>query len=365
MTNGATMNDLAKPPPPCRPADEGAPDLHVVFGAGQIGTRLARGLLARGLRVRVARRGAGGARVPGLEWRQADVTDPSAAGEAARGAAVIYDCVNPAHYHRWDAELAPLKRGVREAAARAGARLVVLDCLYMYGRPSRSPFDEDEPLRPCSRKGELRARLARELFEAHARGDVRATSGRASDFFGPEVPTALLGERFAARLLAGRPLEMGGDPDRPHGYSYAPDVARGLAELGTNPSADGRVWHLPVAWTGTTRALVEAVAAAVGRPGRIRAYPDWLLRLAGIADPALGAAAEMTYQWKLPYVPDDGRFRAAFGVEPTPASDAVAATAAWIRDGVVGAPDRSEAASRAAPDGAPTGTTPARLAGTP
>lgn len=311
--------------------DGGEPELHVVFGAGQIGALLAGELLGRGLRVRMVRRGAPGQPRPGLEWRRADIVDGVAAAEAARGAAVVYDCANPAEYHRWGEVLPPLKRGVREAAARAGARLVVLDCLYMYGRPERVPFDEDTPMRPCSRKGELRARLARELFEAHARGDVRATTGRASDFFGPDVPVALLGARFAERLAARKPLEMGGDPDQLHGYSYAPDVARGLATLGANPAADGKAWHLPLAWSGTTRDLVEAIGAAVGRPGRVRAVPDWLLRAMGLVSPMIGAAAEMTYQWKVPYVIDDRRFRAAFGAEPTPAAEAVAATAAWVR----------------------------------
>jgi len=308
------------------------PPLHVIFGAGQIGTLLAEQLLAHGLRVRLVRRGPAGRARVGLAWARADVTDAAQAEDAAAGAAVVYDCTNPAEYHRWDTLLAPLKRGVRQAAARAGARLVVLDCLYMYGRPATAPFDEDTPLRPCSHKGELRAQLAEELFQAHRRGDVRATTGRASDYFGPDVPTALLGERFAARLLAGKALQMGGDPDQPHSYSYGPDVARGLAVLGLHPEADGRVWHLPVSWQGTTRGLVQALAARLGKPAKVQTFPDWALRAMGLVDPVLGAAAEMTYQWKLPYLLDDARFRAAFGVEATPAAQAVAATADWMRD---------------------------------
>ncbi|MGC4001030.1 MAG: NAD-dependent epimerase/dehydratase family protein [Anaeromyxobacter sp.] len=311
---------------------EAVPQLHVIFGAGQIGPLLARELLARGHRVRLVRRGAPGA-LPGAEWRQADVTDPAAAAEAARGAAVVYDCANPAQYHRWAELLPPLKRGAREAAARAGARLVVLDCLYMYGRPAAHPFDEDTPMQPCSRKGELRAMLARELFEAHARGDVRATTGRASDFFGPGLELTLLTPRLAARLRAGKAVEVLGDPDLPHGYSYAPDVARGLAALGSDPRADGKAWHLPLSWTGTTRELVEATARALGAPAaRLRPVPDWALRALGLFVGPAGALAEMTYQWKLPYVIDDRRFRAAFGVEPTPADRAVAETAAALRE---------------------------------
>jgi nucleoside-diphosphate-sugar epimerase len=280
----------------------------------------------------MVRRGAPMARagLGAVEWRQADVTDARAAEDAARGAAVVYDCANPAQYHRWDELLPPLKRGVREAAAQVGARLVVLDCLYMYGRPDRSPFDEDTSMRPCSRKGELRAQLARELADAQARGAVRATTGRASDFFGPGMHLSLFG-RGGPRLLTGKPVDALGDPDQPHGYSYGLDVARGLAALGLHPSADGKVWHLPLAWTGTTRALVAVVGAALGVRGTVRAVPDWVLRAMGVVVPPMGAVAEMTYQWKLPYVIDDRRIREAFGVAPTPAAQAVAETAAWIR----------------------------------
>lgn len=321
------------------------PELHVVLGAGQIGRRLAGELLALGHQVRLVRRGPPGPGLPGLRWLRGDASDPLFAAEACRGADVVYDCTNPPDYHRWDELLPPLRRGIRTAAARAGARLVALDCLYMYGRPPAAPFDEDAPLAPCSRKGELRAMLARELLEAHARGDLRATTARASDFFGPGAgAAALLGDRLAARLLGGRPFEVFGDPDLPHAYSYVPDVARGLAVLGTRDAALGRAWHLPVAWTGSTRGLVEAIAGALGRPARLRAVPDWLLRVGGLVDPTLGAAVEMTYQWKVPYVPDDRRFRAAFGVAPTPAAEAVAATARAILEGAGGGVPRRHAA---------------------
>ena len=65
-------------------------------------------------------------------------------------------------------------------------------------------------------------------------------------------------------------------------------------------------------------------AAAASIPGRAGA----ILRE---IEPMLGAAAETPYQWKVPYVIADRRFRAAFGVEPTAPERSVAETAAWIR----------------------------------
>ncbi|PRQ05157.1 NAD-dependent epimerase/dehydratase family protein [Enhygromyxa salina] len=116
--------------------------------------------------------------------------------------------------------------------------------------------------------------LAEELFEAHRRGEVEVSCGRAADFFGPGTPSSVaLNPRAIERLRAGKAVEVFGDPDQPHGYSYTPDVARALAELGTRLEALGKVFHLPLAWAGSTRGLIERAAAPLGLPGAVRAIP--------------------------------------------------------------------------------------------
>ena len=115
-----------------------------------------------------------------------DAADPAFCAEAARGAATVYHCMNPPYSTRVWAELVPrYMENLLAASAKAAARLVVLDNLYMLGRPGGRAFDEDTPMNPCSRKGEIRARAAERLFAAHRQGDVVATAGRASDFYGP------------------------------------------------------------------------------------------------------------------------------------------------------------------------------------
>jgi hypothetical protein len=39
----------------------------------------------------------------------------------------------------------------------------------------------------------------------------------------------------------------------------------------------------------------------------------------------------MLYQWDLPFVVDDTRFRARFGLQPVPVAQAAQDTAAWAR----------------------------------
>ena len=141
-----------------------------------------------------------------------------------------------------------------EAAARAGARLVVLDNIYMLGRPGTRPFDEDTPPNPCSRKGRIRARATERLFEAHARGDVQATVGQASDFYGPGATKTLFGDQFWPQALAGKKVWLPIDLDAIHTYHYIPDVAAGLAALGCAAAdAYGRPWMLPCAPAVSTR----------------------------------------------------------------------------------------------------------------
>jgi nucleoside-diphosphate-sugar epimerase len=300
--------------------------LHVVLGAGQVGVQLADILLGRGHRVRIVRRGEVGASRPGLDWARADLTSPDAAAAACAGAAVLYDCTNPSSYGSWDQTLAPLRRGVLDAARRTGAFLVSLDNLYVYGQPDGAPLAEDRPMRPCSRKGELRARLVGELLDAQARGELRATVARASDYFGPGAATmALYGDGFVRGLARGRPAILLGDPDLPRSYSYVPDVAAGLAALGADPGrADGQVFNLPVAWRdGTTRDFVARFAAELGVRAKTLRVPRWVFRTVGLFSRQLGAVAEMIYQWESPYVVDDTRFNRTFGTEATTIDEAV------------------------------------------
>jgi nucleoside-diphosphate-sugar epimerase len=313
------------------------PPLHVIVGAGQIGPMVAERLIARGLRVRMIRRGAVLDAPAGVEAVSAEVTDPAAAVEVMRGASVVYHCANP-RYHRWPRELLPLTRGITEGAARAGARLVVLDNLYMYDLPDHGRLAEDTPIAPRSRKGALRAEAAQLMLDAHRRGDLAVAIARAADFFGPRCTNAVLGERFWIKLLAGKPVELLGDPDQPHTYSYGPDVADGLVTLGVADPATadgdgvyGRVWHLPALPAEPTRAWLERFADRVGVAPRFTRLSPLALRLAGLFVPEARELPEMIYQWRGPFRLDDRQFRARFTAAPTPLADAVDATLRWAR----------------------------------
>jgi nucleoside-diphosphate-sugar epimerase len=307
----------------------GTLELHVVFGSGQVGTKLVDRLLARGLRVRSVRRSVETSRHTAHEAVQADVSDRDAAIRAATGATVVYHCIS-APYHQWPTQLASLYRHIAAAAQRAGARLVVLDNVYAVG--ATGTFDENTPEQPCSRKGILRKALADELRAMHARGDLMVTIGRASDFFGPGVDkTTLIHPRAIAQLLGGETVDVIGDIDQPHSWSYAPDVAEGLLELGMHPELAGQTLHLPVLPAQTGRSLLTALAAELKVPLQTRRMPGWMLKVAGIFSPLMHELPEMQYQFEHPFVMSDARIRDLLPIRPTPLQEQIAATAAWLR----------------------------------
>jgi nucleoside-diphosphate-sugar epimerase len=286
--------------------------LHVVFGTGQVGNTLTAHLARLGIAVRAVSRHRPPA-LAGVDWRAADAADPEAAADAAKGASVIYQCLN-APYTQWPERFPPLQRGVLAAAERTGALLVSLENLYGYGPTSGQPMTEDLPLAAAGVKGRARAAMTAELLAAADAGRVRIAIGRASDFFGPGVTAgSTLGERVFGNALAGRRADFIGNPDLPHTYSYVPDIAAGLATLGTDARAVGEVWHLPGPATGTTRALLDLLAAEVGYPVGVRSVPKLAMRALALVNPTLRELAEMSYEFDQPFVLDTSKYESVRG----------------------------------------------------
>jgi nucleoside-diphosphate-sugar epimerase len=305
-------------------------DVHVVFGAGQVGSTLLRQLVADGRSVRAVSRHRPLSVDDGVEWQVADVSNRAATVAAAQGASVVYQCLG-VPYTKWPQLFPPLQRNVIAAAEATGALLVTLENVYGYGPTGGHPMTEDHPLAATSVKGRTRAAMTRDLLEAAQAGRIRSAIGRASDFFGAGVTQSALGERVFANALADKRADFIGNPDLAHTYSYVPDIAAGLAMLGTDERAIGEVWHLPGPETVTTTQLVEMVSREVGHRVALRSMPKLLLSALGLVNPMMRGLAEMRYQFDEPFVLDTSKFVSTFGAATTQSNTAVADTVAWFR----------------------------------
>jgi nucleoside-diphosphate-sugar epimerase len=190
---------------------------------------------------------------------------------------------------------------------------------------------EDLPLAATTVKGRTRAGMTQELLAAAGAGRIRIAIGRASDFFGAGATESTLGERVFGNAVAGKRADFIGNPDLPHTYSYIPDIATGLATLGTDERAIGGVWHLPGPETVTTRRLLELVADALGHSVGIRSLPKLAVRALGLFNPTIRELVELSYEFEQPFVLDTTKYQSTFGTDGTPLATAIAATVAWYR----------------------------------
>lgn len=164
--------------------------LHTVLGAtGGVGTAVVAELSRRGLPVRVVERSKN---VPGFTVVKADLLDAAQAHKAIEGSAYVYLCVGLAYDIKvWQRDWPVVMQNVTDACAAAGAVIIFLDNVYMYGpAPLSVPFDENHPQEPETRKGKFRKALADGLLQQFASGRLRGLIGRAADFYGPGAPNS-------------------------------------------------------------------------------------------------------------------------------------------------------------------------------
>lgn len=306
--------------------------VHVVLGAGQIGMPLASMLVGRGHEVRMVRRSPGVAPA-GVSLRTGDAGDATFLAEALEGAAVVYHCMNPEYVAAtWARELPRWRTAIVAAAAKPRARVVMLDNLYLLGRPAGRRLAESSPIAPCSKKGEIRAREWQAWLDAHRQGDVRIACARASDFYGPGATQSYFGDAFMPKALGSGVAMTLTRLDTPHTYHYTLDVASGLAILGEAPDdAFGRWWMLPGAPAESTQAMISRLGSALGRELKVQAMPTLAIKGLSLFMPILRELGEMGYQWSEPFVTDDTLWRARFGGVPTSLDAGARAMVEWAR----------------------------------
>jgi nucleoside-diphosphate-sugar epimerase len=297
---------------------------HVVVGSGQVGAHLAGKLLTQGHEVVVVTRSGSGP--AGAVKVAADVADQARLIEVARGADVLYNCVNP-QYHRWLTDWPPMAASFLAAAEASGAVYVMLGNLYPYG-PVTAPMTEDLPLSSPNPKFRVRARMWADALAAHEADRIRVTEIRGSDYYGPGASDqSYLGDRFTVPLKAGKPIMSPWPIDMPHSWTYLPDVADTMITAGADERAWGRPWHVPTAEPLTFRQMARRMAAVVGAPApRLRSMPWPLVRVAGLFSPMLGELRHVRHQFTAPYVLDSSAFQRTFGAAPTPVDVALKAT---------------------------------------
>lgn len=305
------------------------PGTHLVVGAGEVGTAVARQLVEAGVDVVIVTRSGSGPVHPAIRRVAADASSVDALLAAAPDAVVVYNCVNPP-YDQWVELWPPMAQAFLDYAERTGAVLATCSNLYGYG-PVDVPMTEDLPLAATGTKARVRAQMWEEAKARHDAGRIRATEVRGSDYLCPG-PQSMLGDRVMPRILAGKGVQLIGDVDQPHTWTSPIDVARTLVVAAADPRGWGRVWHVPSNPPRSQRQAVVDLAMAAGVPApKVSTIPAALLRVLGVFQPVIRELRETDYQRERPYVLDEHAARDTFGLAPTPWEELLAMQVAAYR----------------------------------
>jgi UDP-glucose 4-epimerase len=293
----------------------------VLGGTGFIGSHLVDRLLADGHQVRVLSRSPERLRppVPGVDYRQANLTDIPALVEALTGIEVVFHLISttvPSTSNLdpvFDIEsnlvgLVRLLQVVRDSGVR---RLVYLSSGgTVYGTPEVVPIPESHPLRPICSYGIVKVAAENYLHMFHELHGLDYLVLRASNPYGERQGhygvQGIIGT-FLNKLQRGEELEVWGDGSLVRDFIHVADLARLCVQAGEsarvgNYNAGSGCGH-------SIRAVLEGIEQAVGRklpvtwrPGRSFDVPRVVLDIARAeADfnwhPEIGLAEGISRTW--------------------------------------------------------------------
>ena len=303
-----------------------------ILGAGgAIGNELVKCLAAKNQPFRLV--GRNPKAIPGAtETLEADLTDRDQTIRAVAGSSVVHLLVGLKYDHTvWQEFWPRIMSNTIDACKRARARLLFFDNVYMYGKVS-GPMTEETPFNPCSKKGEVRAKIATTLINEWKSGGLVAMIARSADFYGPDtrngVPSLLVFEPFAKKQKASWLV----NDSVPHSFTYTPDAAQSLVQLAGRPNSWNQTWHVPTAPNPLTgKEFIALAAKEFGVVPHHRVLSRPMLRIAGWFDPLVAESYEMLYQSDGPYLFDSSKFAREFGFAGTPCADGIRASVASFK----------------------------------
>jgi nucleoside-diphosphate-sugar epimerase len=261
------------------------------------------------------------------ELFSADLLDADATAKAVAGSDVVYLLAGLKYDTKvWQEQWPKVMRNAIDACKRHNCKLVFFDNVYAYGRVDGT-MTEDTPFNPCSKKGEVRAKIATMLLDEMKQGELQGMIVRSADFYGSGATLSLTHSTVTERLKAGRTAQWIGDAKAAHTFTYTPDAGRSLALLGNMPSAFGRTWHALTSKEAMSgEQYVRTACELAGKPVKLQVASRWMLGLMGLFVPVLRENMEMMYQFEHDYRFDSTKAENALGASATGYREGIAST---------------------------------------
>jgi nucleoside-diphosphate-sugar epimerase len=309
---------------------------YTILGAGgSIGNALTYELLKNGQSVRLVSRS--NYLIKGADSFKADITSFDETFESVNGSDIVYLCIGlPYDYKIWALVWPKIMRNAIDACIKANAKLIFFDNVYMYGKVD-GKMTESTPYNPCSRKGEVRAKVAGILEYEIKKGNIQAIIARAADFYGPyatrtSIPYVLVIDK----LMQGKSAQWLVDVTKPHSFTYTVDCAKGLYLLAGENDAFNQIWHLPTFNPAIDiKTFIDVAANELRVKPKYFVLKKWMIKIAGVFDKTTSELYEMLYQYEFNYHFDSSKFNKYFNYKTKAYNEGIKETIRFVKNNVL------------------------------
>lgn len=297
----------------------------ILGASGAVGTELAKALYNYKRDIRIVSRNP--KRVnPEDELFPADLMNAEQTSNAVAGSEIAYLVVGLQYSTAvWQEQWHIVMKNVIDACKKHKTKLVFFDNIYALGKVN-GPMTEESPMNPCSKKGEVRAKIGKMILDEMSAGSLTALIARAPDFYGPNTPLSLPEQMVFANLRKGKTAQWLINADVKHSFIYTPDAGKATALMGNTPDAYNQIWNLPVDNKDLTgREFVAMASETAGQKNKIMVLPKFMVKTVGLFVPAVKESVEMLYQYDSEYLFDCTKFNIAFNFKATPYAEGIKA----------------------------------------
>jgi len=298
----------------------------ILGSSGVIGNELAKSLTQYTNKIRLVSRHPKKAN-PTDELFTANLLKAEEVIKAVEGSEIVYLTVGIQYKtSMWQQQWPLIMKNVIEACKQNNSKLVFFDNVYVYGRVN-GWMKEDTPIKPVSRKGEVRKQVTEMLMNEVENGNLKAIIARAADFYGPNTPLSFVTVTVFENFKKGKKAMWFIDAEKKHSFTYTPDAGKATAMLGNSDSTYNQVWHLPSDKNVLTgKEFIELSAEAFGVKPEYTVLKKWMIKMAGLFNSNVRESVEMLYQNDSDYLFDSTKFENAFNFRPTSYEEGIIAT---------------------------------------
>jgi len=306
---------------------------HTILGAGgSIGNALTYELLKSKQDIQLVSRS--NYSIPGTKSVKADITSYEETLHSVQNADIVYLCAGlPYDINIWNDLWPRVMQNAINACKEVNAKLVFFDNVYMYGRVD-GKMTENTPYNPCSKKGELRAKIAFLLEDEMKLKNINAIIARSADLYGPYATnTSMPYIMVISNLMKGKKAQWMVDVNTRHSFTYTVDCGKAMALLANREECFNQIWHIPTFNPPVTgKAFIELAALELGEKRGHMVLNKWMVKMAGIFNRTISELYEMLYQYEFDYYFDSTKFDEYFKYNPVNYQDGIHETIEWLKN---------------------------------